>query len=60
MAYCPHCGTDLGDDPGSPPEPPYDDAKDHTRCPDCKGKGSYQPLVGPPIHCSACDGSGWT
>lgn len=28
------------------------------RCLDCRGSGTYQPLVGPAENCRACDGSG--
>lgn len=47
------------------PEEPYDDTKDHDPCPDCnpKGKGRdpgwYQPLVGPKVPCTWCEGAGW-
>lgn len=36
----------------------YDDAQDHTRCPDCKGSGWYTGLVEKRL-CPTCDGSGW-
>lgn len=36
----------------------YDDAKDHERCPDCKGSGYYVGLI-EKYHCPTCDGSGW-
>jgi len=39
-------------------EEPYDDSKDHTRCPDCKGSGKYVGLR-EVEDCPRCDGSGW-
>lgn len=27
-------------------------------CPDCKGKKFYQPLIGPPVPCTLCGGTG--
>jgi hypothetical protein len=36
----------------------YDDAKDHTRCPDCKGSGFYVGFRGRDL-CQTCDGAGW-
>lgn len=37
---------------------PYDDAKDHTKCPDCNGSGWYEGL-GVREHCKRCHGAGW-
>lgn len=40
---------------------PYDatcDAVQAQTCPDCKGSGKYQPLVGPALDCGQCRGSG--
>ena len=42
----------------SKPETAYDDAKDHLRCPDCKGSGYYVGLLERSL-CKTCDGSGW-
>lgn len=52
---CPYCGQHI-DAPAGVPEPPYDDAKDHTRCPDCK---DGRDVVNPADACPTCDGSGW-
>lgn len=45
-------GSDDDDDE------PYDDSKDHQRCPDCKGSGWYVGLHDRE-YCPTCDGSGW-
>ncbi len=37
---------------------PYDDEKDHTRCPDCKGSGYYVGFTDRRL-CPTCDGSGY-
>jgi DnaJ-class molecular chaperone len=37
---------------------PYNDSKDHTKCPDCKGTGRYIGL-GVDEPCKRCDGAGW-
>lgn len=37
---------------------PYDDEKDHTRCPDCKGSGYYVGFLERRL-CPTCDGSGF-
>lgn len=54
---CPYCGHEIEAPPGVP-DPPYDDAKDHTRCADCKGSGR-DPVTMIAGACPACDGSGW-
>jgi hypothetical protein len=40
------------------PDEPYDDEKDHTRCPDCKGSGYYVGFLERRL-CPTCDGSGF-
>jgi DnaJ-class molecular chaperone len=41
-----------------PDDEPYDDEKDHTRCPDCKGSGYYVGFLERRL-CPTCDGSGY-
>jgi hypothetical protein len=41
-----------------PDDEPYDDEKDHTRCPDCKGSGYYVGFLERRL-CPTCDGSGF-
>ncbi len=59
----PYLATLFGTDPlhsGESDDEPYDDSRDHERCPDCPGTpGWYTPLVGPRQLCDTCGGAGW-
>lgn len=52
---CPMCGHAV-DPVGPVPDPPYDDAADHIKCPDCK---NGRDAVNPADPCPTCEGAGW-